>query len=104
MIKPVATPEKHESDQNDKISSVRIGHKIGLKMTARHEPKLIRDDNHPDMWRVRWPDGHSSDMTNLSRANDALACFVATLDRQKRGRQTPLEGRTRVRVRFESAA
>jgi hypothetical protein len=66
--------------------------------------RLIRGDNYPDMWRVRWPDGHLSDMTNITRANDAIACSIATLDRQKRGRQTPLEGRTRVPVGLESAA
>jgi hypothetical protein len=72
------------------------------RMTARH--RLIPDENYPDMWRVRWPDGHLSDMTNLSRANDAAARFNESLDREFRGRQKPTEGRTRVRVGLESAA
>ncbi len=30
------------------------------------------------MWRVQWPDGRLSDMTNLTRAKDAAACFMET--------------------------
>ena len=43
------------------------------------------------MWRVRWPDGRLSDMVNLSRANDAIASFIESLDRRLRGRQSQLE-------------
>jgi hypothetical protein len=38
------------------------------------------------LWRIRWPDGSSSDITNLSRAKDAARAWaehqVATEDRK----------------------
>jgi hypothetical protein len=30
----------------------------------------------PKMWRIRWPDGSTSDMVNLSRAKDAAAIIA----------------------------
>jgi hypothetical protein len=53
--------------------------------------RIIPDETHPEMHRVRWPDGNLSDMVNLSRANDAAAAFNDRLDRQYRGREKPLE-------------
>jgi hypothetical protein len=50
------------------------------------------------MWRVRWPDGRLSDMTNLTRAKDAVACFMETEERRQRGRQRPSEGRLCVKT------
>jgi hypothetical protein len=47
---------------------------------------VVPDAVHPGIWRVRWPDGRLSDMTNLTRAKDAVACFVATEERRHRGR------------------
>jgi len=52
---------------------------------------VVRDGTYPEMFRVRWPDGRLSDMTNPTRANDAAACFNATTDRERRGRQSPAE-------------
>jgi hypothetical protein len=57
------------------------------------KPKVVPDPANPGMWRVRWPDGRLSDMTNLTRAKDAVACFVETEERRQRGRQSPSEGR-----------
>jgi hypothetical protein len=56
-------------------------------------PKVVPDATHPGMWRVRWPDGRLSDMTNLTRAKDAVACFMETEERRQRGRQRRSEGR-----------
>jgi hypothetical protein len=36
------------------------------------------------LWRVHWPDGAISDMTNLSRAKDAATRFAETAERRKR--------------------
>ncbi len=47
-------------------------------------PKLVPDDVYPGMWRVQWPDGRLSDMTNFSRAADAAACFIETEERRQR--------------------
>ena len=36
--------------------------------------------------------GRLSDMTNLTRAKDAVACFMETEERRQRGRHSPSEG------------
>jgi hypothetical protein len=54
---------------------------------------VVPDSAHRGMWRVRWRDGRLSDMTNLTRAKDAVACFMETEERRQRGRHSPLEGR-----------
>ena len=68
--------------------------------TARLQP----DDNWKGMWRVRWPDDRLSDMVNLTRAKDAIACFMESVDRRRRGRQSQLEARGRVKARGEAQA
>lgn len=35
-------------------------------------PIIERDLDYPNLYRIRWPDGTWSDMTNLSRAKDAI--------------------------------
>jgi hypothetical protein len=42
------------------------------------------DATYSGMWRVHWPDGAISDMTNLSRAKDAATRFAETAERRKR--------------------
>jgi hypothetical protein len=37
---------------------------------------VVPDPKWPGMWRVRWPDGTFSDITNLSRAKDAAAAIL----------------------------
>jgi hypothetical protein len=59
---------------------------------------VVSDVAHRDMWRVRWPDGRLSDMTNLTRAKDAVACFMETEERRRRGRHSPSEGRPCVKT------
>jgi hypothetical protein len=62
------------------------------------KPKLVPDATHPGVWRVRRPDGGLSDMTNLTRAKDAVACFMETEERRQRGRHSPSEGRLCVKT------
>ena len=62
-------------------------------MQLKPEP----DAKWPGMWRVRWPDG-LSDMVNLTRAKDAIACFLETFERQGRGRQSHRNGQGRDRL------
>ena len=52
----------------------------------QRQPKAVPAAAHPGMWRVRWPDGRLSDVTNLTRAKDAVACFMETEERRQRGR------------------
>ena len=56
-------------------------------------PKVVADAAHTGMWRVRWPDGRVSDMTNLTRAKDAVTFFIETEERRQRGRHSPSDGR-----------
>jgi hypothetical protein len=58
---------------------------------------VVPDATHPGMWRVRWPGGRLSDITNLTRAKDAITCFIETEERRQRGRQ-PSEGRLCVKT------
>jgi len=64
----------------------------------QRQPKVVPDSAHRGMWRVRWPDGRLSDMTNLTRAKDAVACFVETEERRQRRRHSPSEGRLCVKT------
>ena len=57
-------------------------------MTRTKTARLIPDAVYPGMCRVRWPDGRVSDMVNLTRANDAIACYGETVERQRRGRHS----------------
>jgi|SRR6516165_3577251 len=56
--------------------------------STRRRVHLIPDAKYPGMWRVFWPDGQRSDMTNLTRAKDALASFLETEERRQRGRRS----------------
>src|SRR5258706_8759767 len=38
---------------------------------------VVRDETHPQMWRIRCPDDRLSDMVNLSRAKDAAITAIA---------------------------
>jgi hypothetical protein len=64
-----------------------------VKLMKPRRPKVVPDAAYPSMWQVRWPDGSLSDMVNLTRAKDAIACFMETEGRRQRGRQSPSEGR-----------
>jgi hypothetical protein len=55
----------------------------------RCQPKVILHDAHGGMCRVRWPDGRLSDMTNLTRAKDAVASFIETEEHRRRWRHRP---------------
>jgi hypothetical protein len=72
-------------------------HKRGCRLRSRR-PKVVPDAAHTGMWRVRWPDGRLSDMTNLTRAKDAITCFIETEERRQRGRHRPSEGRLCVKT------
>jgi hypothetical protein len=48
------------------------------------------DDQWAHMWRVHRPGGWVSDMTNLSRANDAAVAFLETWERRHRRAAEPL--------------
>jgi len=61
---------------------------------------VVPDEQWPGMWRIAWPDGHLSDMVNLSRAKDAAEVLCATgpksalLHWKRHGCDKPSEART----------
>jgi hypothetical protein len=62
------------------------------------KPKLVAAAAHAGMRHVQWPDGRLSDITNLTRAKDAVACFMETEERRQRGRHRSSEGRLCVKT------
>ena len=67
--------------------------------SAKHPvAEVVPDKTYPGMWRMRWPDGRVSDMANLTRAKDAVACFGESLERKRRGRQRSRNDRTCVKA------
>ena len=55
-------------------------HSIRGRVLAAVEP----DRDWPGMWRVRMPDGHLTDMVNLSRVKDAAASLALGVLNQHR--------------------
>jgi hypothetical protein len=45
---------------------------VTLRRRRNLPPGLVEDETYPGMYRVIRPDGSRSDMTNLTRASDAL--------------------------------
>jgi hypothetical protein len=66
--------------------------------------RVVHDDDHPSLWRVRWPDGRTSTPANLARTKDA-ALAIAERGRDHRRlhwredrSDGPREARRRVRA------
>jgi hypothetical protein len=72
-----------------RVSSTRCKAQSDCKSAAI--ARITPDKVYSAMRRIRWPDGTLSDMANLSRANDAVARFNESLEREYRGRQKPSE-------------
>jgi hypothetical protein len=49
---------------------------LGRKLLAT----IVPDNDWPGLWRVHLPDGHVSDMVNLTRAKDAAVCLACVAD------------------------
>jgi len=62
--------------------------------------KIIRDDRHPGMCRVRLPDGRLSDMVNRARARDAArTILLGILNAHETAIEAPpMRSRERVQV------
>ena len=61
---------------------------VTLRLGTKHGRVLALVESHtvwPGLWRVRMPDGHFSDMVNLTRAKDAaLSLALVVLNGQSR--------------------
>ncbi len=71
--------------------------KDGVRLLLYHgsDPNLLAsvepDAKYPFLFRVRYPDGHLSDVVNLTRAKDA-ACWVALRSLNSRPQEKPVGG------------
>jgi hypothetical protein len=64
-----------------------IGHELRLT-SGRLLATVKPDPEWPNLWRVHMPDGHVTDMVNLSRAKDAAGTLaLAVLNRPEMERQ-----------------
>ena len=62
-----------------------------LFVGRRRVLRIERDGEHPQMWRVQWPDGALSDAVNLTRAKDAAEDFAEGLEARKIAHKSPLK-------------
>jgi hypothetical protein len=64
--------------------------------------RVVPDERHPGMWRVRSPDGRLSDMVNLTRAKDAAATMALAVLNQSGDARTD-GGRAQQKEKRKSA-
>jgi hypothetical protein len=61
------------------------GDGLHLDGKGRAVVTIVRDEQYPFMWRVRYPDGRRTDMINRTRAKDAaLSIALRILNSSKR--------------------
>jgi hypothetical protein len=48
-----------------------------LHLNGKALATVVPDEKHSGMWRIKWPDGSTSDMVNLARAKDAALTLCA---------------------------
>jgi hypothetical protein len=63
---------------------------------------VVRDEAHPQMWRIRHPDGRLSDMVNLTRAKEAAATMALAVLNQSGDARTD-GGRAQQKEKHKSA-
>jgi hypothetical protein len=68
------------------------------RKTIRQNGAPAAQDRADHQTRVRWPGCRLSDITNLTRAKDAITCFIETEERRQRGRHSPSDGRLCVKT------
>jgi hypothetical protein len=56
---------------------------------------IVPDSKFPQMWRVRLPDGHVTDMVNLSRARDAARSLALKALTESHAEAPPIESKRR---------
>jgi hypothetical protein len=85
---PTLAPDKKSITGRDRL----IWHNDGVRLLLFHgtneNPLAIVE---PVLYRIRYPDGHLSDMVNLTRAKDA-ACWFALRSLNSPPQETPSEG------------
>lgn len=64
-----------DSTHNPQTNSAQV-HELRYGTARALLCRVTPDDTYPTMWRIHWPDGSTSDMTNLTRAKDAAAAAI----------------------------
>ena len=70
ISKPLPEDKTGRDAPRDAIAAASSLHYGNAK---RPMVRVVPDAQHPDLFRMHWPDGQLSDMTNLARAKDAAA-------------------------------
>jgi hypothetical protein len=85
--------DKRSITGRDRLTWRKDGVRLLLFHGSDHKPLAIvePDAKYPALYRIRYPDGHLSDMVNLSRAKDA-GCWFALRSLNSRPQETRLEG------------
>jgi hypothetical protein len=90
---PTATSDKKSITGRDRLTWRKDGVRLLLFHGSDQNPLAIvePDAKYPFLYRIRYPDGHLSDMVNLTRAKDA-ACWFALRSLNSSPQETPSEG------------
>ena len=81
-----AARERYSYDRGDFTWRWHQDGKYALHVEGRRGAVLdvVRDETHPQMWRIRCPDDRLSDIVNLSRAKDAaISVALGILNRSR---------------------
>lgn len=86
-------PDKKPITGRDQLTWRKDGARLLLFHGTSENPLAILepDAKYPILYRIHYPDGHLSDMVNLTRAKDAACCF-ALRSLNSRLQETRLEG------------
>jgi hypothetical protein len=90
---PTVTSNKKSITGRDRLNWRKDGVRLLLFHGTDETPLAILepDAKYPILYRIRHPDGHLSDIVNLTRAKDAACCF-ALRSLNSRPQETPSEG------------
>jgi hypothetical protein len=100
---PTVASDKRSITGRDRLNWRKDGVWLLLFHGTDENPLAIvePDAKYPTLYRIRYPDGHLSDMVNLTRAKDA-ACCLALRSLNSRPQETRLGG-SQARKKVERA-
>jgi len=76
-IAPAASPRRHMSSILENYYRDAVWRGSRLMVCGRLVATIIPDATWPKMWRVQLPNGHVTDMVNITRAKDAALTLGA---------------------------
>jgi hypothetical protein len=93
LVRQLGFGSKRTLVGRDRLTWRKDGVRLLLFHGSHQKPLAIvgPDHKYPVLYRIRYPDGHLSDMVNLARAKDA-ACRFALRSLNSPPQETPLKG------------